>query len=210
MNRTSVKGKRHGVAAVELAVLMVPLLILFLCVIELGRLIQVDQLMTNAAREGARMAAQGVSVQVIGDFVYVYTQNPPQTVPAGVTPNATNSLYLKDIIKTYLITCGVSNVNNIAVEFSFLQPSAYTADDTSRTDPWQGQKGDIFRVKVTLPYDDFRWTKIAWFNVQSISEQVRWGVLADDPFTVNTAIPGWGGTIPQGAKQWFGNGGSGL
>jgi hypothetical protein len=209
MNRTSVKGKRHGVAAVELAVLMVPLLILFLCVIELGRLIQVDQLITNAAREGARMAAQGVSVQVIGDFVYVYTDHNSPAAP-NTTQTASNSLYLKDIVITYLNTCGVNNVTNLNVEFSFLQPLAYTTDDTTRTDPWQGQKGDIFRVKVTLPYDDFRWTKIAWFNVQSISEQVKWGMLADDPFTVNTAIPGWGGTIPPNAKQWYGNGGSGL
>jgi hypothetical protein len=209
MNRTASTGKRHGIAAVELAVLMVPILVLFLCVIELGRLIQADQVVTNAAREGARMAAQGVNVQVVGDFVYLYTDQNSPPAP-GTTHTATNSLYLKDIITQYLITCGIPNVNNIVVEFKFLQPTAYTTDDPSRTDPWQGQKGDVFRIKVTLPYDDFRWTKIAWFNVQSISEQVTWGMLADSPFTVNTSIPNWNGTIPTGAKQWYGNGGSGL
>jgi hypothetical protein len=210
MNRAFVKGKRrHGVAAVELAVLMIPLLILFLCVVELGRMIQVDQLVTNAAREGARMAAQGVNVQVIGDFVYVYTDQNSPPAP-GTSHTSTNSVYVKDIVSTYLITCGITNVNNIVVEFSFLQAPGFTTDDTTRTDPWQGQRGDMFRIKVTLPYDNFRWTQIGWFNVQSVSEQVKWGMLADAPFTVNTAIPNWNGTIPTGAKQWYGNGGSGL
>lgn len=216
MSRSSVPMKRrHGVAAVEMAVLLVPLLTLFLCAVELGRLVQVSQLVTNAAREGARMAAQGVNVQVLGNFVYVYTDS-SSTIVSG-----TNPVYVKEIVNDYLITANITNVTGVTIEFKFLQADGVT-DDTTRTDPWQGKKGDMFRLKVTVPYNNFRWTnmwmpandstsgKLFFWDIQSMSEQVKWGMMADDPFTVNTAIPNWGGTIPSGSKQWFGNGGNGL
>jgi Flp pilus assembly protein TadG len=51
--------RRTGAAAVELAVLLPILAILLLGLWELGRLIWVQQVLSNAAREGARQAAAG-------------------------------------------------------------------------------------------------------------------------------------------------------
>jgi hypothetical protein len=60
------KTNRKGVAAVEFALVLPLFLILFLGMIELGRGIQVQQVLTNAAREGARYACldQSTAAQV--------------------------------------------------------------------------------------------------------------------------------------------------
>jgi Flp pilus assembly protein TadG len=51
--------RRRAVAAVEFAFLAPPLLILLVGIWEIGRLIEVQQMMVNAAREGGRQAATG-------------------------------------------------------------------------------------------------------------------------------------------------------
>ena len=52
--------RRRGVAAVEMAMLSPLLLALLLGIWEVGRLIQVNQMLSNAAREGGRQAASGL------------------------------------------------------------------------------------------------------------------------------------------------------
>jgi Flp pilus assembly protein TadG len=51
---------RRGVAAVELAVLLPFITILLLGTWEVGRLIEVNQILSNSAREGARQACTGM------------------------------------------------------------------------------------------------------------------------------------------------------
>jgi Flp pilus assembly protein TadG len=53
------KSRCRGVAAVELAVLLPLLVGLLLGVWEVGRMVEVSQLLTNAVREGARQASEG-------------------------------------------------------------------------------------------------------------------------------------------------------
>jgi Flp pilus assembly protein TadG len=53
--------RRSGTAAVELAICLPFLLILILGLWEVGRMVTVQQLMANAAREGGRQAASGIT-----------------------------------------------------------------------------------------------------------------------------------------------------
>ena len=53
------RNLRRGAAAVELAATLPVLLILLLGIWEVGRFAHVNQLLSNAAREGARLAATG-------------------------------------------------------------------------------------------------------------------------------------------------------
>jgi len=53
--------KRRGTAAVELAICMPFLLIVVFGIWEVGRMVQAQQLVVNAAREGGRLAASGFS-----------------------------------------------------------------------------------------------------------------------------------------------------
>lgn len=52
-------GRESGAAAVEFAILLPILLILVAGIIDLGRLLYAEVMVTNAAREGARMLAMG-------------------------------------------------------------------------------------------------------------------------------------------------------
>ncbi len=52
-------SKRRGVAAVEMALVAPLFMLLVLGIIEFGRYLMVGQLVTNAAREGTRMAISG-------------------------------------------------------------------------------------------------------------------------------------------------------
>jgi Flp pilus assembly protein TadG len=53
------RAERRGTAAVEFAFLLPGIMILLMGIIEVGRLIELQQVLTNAVREGARQAATG-------------------------------------------------------------------------------------------------------------------------------------------------------
>jgi Flp pilus assembly protein TadG len=52
-------SKRRGAAAVEMAFVFPLFMLLVLGIVEFGRYMMVGQLLTNASREGARMAVSG-------------------------------------------------------------------------------------------------------------------------------------------------------
>jgi Flp pilus assembly protein TadG len=81
-------GKRRGAALVEFALLIPVLLTLLLGIWELGRMVETQQIISNAAREGGRMASTGnlTNDQVItGVRNYLLTSG----LPAAVGNNAT-------------------------------------------------------------------------------------------------------------------------
>lgn len=59
IRRKTDSPRRRGVAAVEFAVLLPPILTLLLGIWEVGRIVEIQQLLTNAGREGARQATTG-------------------------------------------------------------------------------------------------------------------------------------------------------
>jgi Flp pilus assembly protein TadG len=60
MTRASIlRKRRRGVAAVEFAVLLPLILTLLLGIWEVGRLVEIQQLLSNAAREGGRQSTTG-------------------------------------------------------------------------------------------------------------------------------------------------------
>jgi Flp pilus assembly protein TadG len=79
------KPARHGSAAVECAVVLILLMPLLLGTWEVGRLLQVQQLLQNAAREGGRQAATGrVNTAGVQQAVVNYLTN------NGITCSTTN------------------------------------------------------------------------------------------------------------------------
>ena len=61
MNRSINNGGRKGVAAVEFAFVAPVFFLLVLGLVEMGRMMMVQQSLTNAAREGCRMAVMGTT-----------------------------------------------------------------------------------------------------------------------------------------------------
>jgi Flp pilus assembly protein TadG len=167
---------RRGVAAVEFAVLLVLLVPLIIGVWEVGRLVHVQQLVSNAAREGALVAAQGHTVNGSG--------SPTQIIVSSGTPN------VRDAVYQYLVLAGLTNLRpeDVAVEFRFLAPRG---DGVTPTEPYQGEKNQPFRVTVTIPWERVRWVNLGIVNPTRVTFTVTWLMLTDDRFTVNETIPRW-------------------
>ncbi|HJZ93077.1 MAG TPA: TadE/TadG family type IV pilus assembly protein [Gemmataceae bacterium] len=170
---------RRGVAAVEFAFVVPILLLLLLGIWELGRIIHVQIIMNNAARDSARLAAQANIVATSGAYTQIkYNVGSPNVV---------------DDVKAYLTAAGITNQNGLAVELQFVEPAkAGDPLPTSTTDdPYKGVKNQRFRLKVSLPYANVRWSTLSLINVSTLNAEVYWQCMVDDPFVVNTSLPGW-------------------
>lgn len=90
MHRTSKSQsrKRAGVAAVEFAVVMPVMALLIVGLWEVGRMVEVQQFLANACREGARQASTGVkSSSQVQQTVVTYLQQ--KGISSVTTSNVT-------------------------------------------------------------------------------------------------------------------------
>src|ERR1700722_16556827 len=95
MKQQSSSKTRRGVAAVELAFVLPFILILLLGLWEVGRMVEIQQIIRNAAREGARQAATGnytnAQIQTIVTQYLTVAGLPTTNVVVTVTDNTTGS-----------------------------------------------------------------------------------------------------------------------
>ena len=89
-------GRDRGAAAVEMALVLPVLLLVIGGLIDFGRLFYTQLVLSNAAREGARMVALGYNVadvttridQASGGVAWKFVVNPPP--PCSATPAPTD------------------------------------------------------------------------------------------------------------------------
>lgn len=168
---------RKGVAAVEVAIVTTFLLVpLMIGIWEVGRMVQVQQIVANSAREGARTAAQGYTVNSNGQ--------PTQVTIAGASPNVT------DVVYRYLYAAGLTNLQKSDVTVAFSFTTART-DGQMAVEPFQGEKGQTFSITVTIPWDKVRWVNLGLVRPTTITFTVSWRMLIDDTFTFNDTLPTW-------------------
>ena len=159
---------RSAAAAVELAFVVLFFFIPVLFGIwEAGRLIEVQQIVSNSAREGARLASQGYTINTSGA--------PTQITNANV----------KNVVYQYLVAAGFANLQPSDVTVAF----AFTNMDTSRTEPYLGVKNQQFTVSASIPWDKVRWINVGLIRPTNVNFTVTWQMLVDDAFQVNQNIP---------------------
>jgi Flp pilus assembly protein TadG len=168
-------SQRRGAAAVELAFVALFLVPLIFGVWEAGRLIEVQQIVSNSAREGARLAAQGYTINSSGA--------PTQIMASTGSPN------VKDFVYQYLVAAGFANLQpgDVAVSFAFTAPGAVKG--LLPTDPYLGEKNQPFTVTVSIPWDKVRWIDVGMIRPTAVTFTVSWQMLIDDAFTVNQSMP---------------------
>jgi Flp pilus assembly protein TadG len=190
---TARRTARRGVAAIELAfvtmLLVIPLLI---GIWEVGRLVQVQQIVSNATREGARIAAQGYTISTTG-------------TPTQIKVN-TGTTTVQDAVSDYLYAAGLTGLSpsDVTVTFAFTTPrttdyvpisldpagTSYPAGSYP-PDPCYGEKGMMFTVTVSIPWAKVRWVNMGLVNPTTVTFTVTWQMLTDDRFTVNEQLPTW-------------------
>ena len=166
MQRKTNKKRSAGVVAVEAAVALPLLLILMLGVWEVGRLIQVDQVLCNAAREGARLAGGG------------YVNGTPVTVTQ-----------VQQAVRDYMKASGLPTAAVSGAQISLICQAS-----PGWTDPADALPLDKFQVQVVIPsgtaFNSLRWNLLGRMtSVSQITATVNWQSLNNTKITVNTALP---------------------
>lgn len=209
-------ARRRGTATVELALVMTFIIVpLILGLWEMGRYVQVQQIVANSAREGARMAAQAVTINSQGANTEILRVVPNPSSNAAKLPS------VKAAVMQYLSGQGLSALRyeDVDVDFEFLpQQSGDPAYPTGSTPgplglnvghPHQGIQNQRFRVRVTISdettpgsgvlkpvgsrplREKVLWTTLGIVRPDSMRYQVEWVMLLDRPFTVNATVPTW-------------------
>jgi hypothetical protein len=183
--------RRDGTATVEAGVVMALVIVpLMIGVWEMGRLVQCQQIVSNAAREGARLAAQGRTVRTDGNPIEI-------KVDTG-TPN------VKDTVYQALVTSGLKEIARAdldvtypdtkkAFEFKFVNLLPPETGDLYPVpaEPYQAKKGQQYQITVRIPFNKVRWVNLGIVNPTYVEYTVNWRMLVDKRFEVDLNLPAW-------------------
>lgn len=166
-SRTARSPRRGGAAAVELACVLPLIALLLFGILDVGRMVEIEQLLNNAARDGARLAA-------VGSMLDASTGSELDYYASDVT----------NLVQGYLANNGI-NTSGLNVTFSNLtNPSA--------TDPYEAQRLDELNVTVQLPFKNVRWTLLGTLmNTDNavLTASANWFSMKDLNVTVPTTLP---------------------
>jgi Flp pilus assembly protein TadG len=133
--------RRRASAAVELAVSMIPLSFVVMGIVEGGRLMWVEELTANAAREGARLAVLGGST--IG------------------TNSSSGSTEVNYRVRSYLTASGISTASATV--------TVTDLDNAAISDLTSASAGDRIKVSVSLPFSSVALGTTWYFTNATIS-----------------------------------------
>jgi len=157
---------RQGVAAVE-AAFCLPLLLMFMLGLwEVGRIAQVQEVLTNAAHEGARIASQGTLNGV------------PVTVSS-----------VQQAVRDYMTSAGLPSAAVSGAQIQIINKSAHTW-----TDPTDAQPLDAFQMTITIPsgaaFNSLRWVLLPSITgTTQTTATTNWLSMNDSEVVVNTQLP---------------------
>jgi Flp pilus assembly protein TadG len=171
MIRTSARSaRRHGAAAVEMAMVLPLLVWLLVGVWEVGRMVEVQQIISNAAREGARQAATG------------------QFTNAQVEQVVANYLQVAGIPTTNLNTTGNTGIQTIT---GTAQVKMVTDLTNPSYDVSQAGYLDQIQVTVQIPFQDVKWSVLNLITQSSTTMKatVTWYTMVDKPYPIPPEPP---------------------
>jgi Flp pilus assembly protein TadG len=158
---------RRAVAVVEFALLFPIVLLLLAGIWEVGHLVEVTQILSNAAREGARQASCD------------------QKHYADVKTAVTN----------YLNGAGLTNLTGLTVQVQNLttNDSGPGTDGTSIADydPGSASNMDKVQVTVSLPFKNVRWlaTSVVTSDTSTLNGQAVFRSLKDQSYPGSITVP---------------------
>jgi Flp pilus assembly protein TadG len=155
MTRKSPSMRRVGTAAVELAVCLPFLLVLVFGIWEVGRMVQAQQIIANAAREGGREIAAGQqSVATVKSFVASYCNmngltsvDTSMVTITNITNSARNDPTTCNQMDQWRVTV---TVPYSTIRYSTLAQITPTTGITASAD-WYSMKDSPLSVSNTIP-----------------------------------------------------------
>lgn len=179
-------SRRPGVAAVEFAVCLPLLLLILFGLWEVGRMTEVQQVMWNAAREGARDASMGqADLATVAGYVRVYLQS---SEPGAFGQGHATTMQAPVVTlpaNTYGYTCWDTTANKELFTLTFKDCTA-----TSVTDPTGMAQLDRYEIGIQVPYASVGWLPVAYVTGKTrLTVAVNWASMVDSPFTLPPSLP---------------------
>lgn len=177
-------SRRGGTAAVEFAVCLPWIMFLLFGIWEVGRMVEVNQVMWGAVREGGRQCSLGTdNLPTITTNVLVYLMNAEPNafnLPAGTTITLTKTVGGANDV-TVVASRGGQEVCTMVFQ-NMVHPA--------QNDPTTASQNDKFLLSLSLPYHNIAWVNGSFFvGDPRLSATVYWYSLIDTPIVVDPTLP---------------------
>lgn len=178
--------KRAGIAAVEMALCLPFVMLVLFGILEFYRIVQVKHLLTNAAREGCRLASQRYIILKDGSKQNITIEN-------------IKTLVVSNLRSTYVFGFNSKNYNNLIFQSIDDNISFKTLSSNGTPDllnpynrhPYMLNKGEIFQVDISLPYKHIKLFSFDFgvFNFVNITGSSRMVCLLNKETSFDISMP---------------------
>ena|ERR1017187_6404312 len=185
-NSFGAKVRRDGVAAVEFACCL-PLLVLILTGLwQVGRFTEVQQVLWNAGREGARDASLGQdNLQTVATNLLTYLQGAEQTAFGRGHATSMIAPVITLPANTTGYTCWDNTANKELFTMTFTDIT-----NPNITDPTAMNQLDLYQIGVQVPFASIGWSPvIPTGGMTRLKVTVVWTSLVDTPFQIAPDLP---------------------
>jgi Flp pilus assembly protein TadG len=211
------KASRPGTAAVEFAFCFAFILLPVMAGMwEVGRIVEIQQVAFNAAREGSRSASTGaeyldpgvagINPGTTSGSTTVYTPNvandvltylqaaEPQAFSAGTGGSwATASANVLTNGTGYIYSDSKGELFTVSfvVTNAYSNTSnAYSGSGSSCTDPFNANRLDQFQFQISIPYRRIALSPLAqFFSGSRLNTVVTWVSMKDTPYQTPSNLP---------------------
>jgi Flp pilus assembly protein TadG len=177
---------RAGVATVEFACCLPLLLLIMAGLWQVGRYTEVQEVLWNSGREGARDASLGQeNLQAVASNVLTYLQGAEPTA----FPSSHSTSMIAPVValpaNTYGYTCWDNTANRELFTLTFTDLTNPTI-----TDPTAMSQLDLYQIGVQVPFATIGWSPLIPISGMSrLSVTVVWTSLIDTPFQIAPDLP---------------------
>jgi Flp pilus assembly protein TadG len=178
--------RRRATAAVEFAVCL-PLMFLLLAGLwEVGRIVEVQQVMWNSAREAGRDASLGqADFKTVATNIITYLQAAEPTAFGKGHSTKLQSPVVTLSKDTVGYTCWDTTADRELFTITFRNFTNPTLSD-----PTTAKQLDRFEVGVQVPYGSIGWTPVARITGRTrLYVAVDWVSMRDTPFQIAPYLP---------------------
>jgi hypothetical protein len=186
MQVRSPKPRRDGLAAVEFAICLPLLFTILFGLWEVGRMTEVQAVMWNCAREGARDASTGqANLLAVANNMLIYLQGAEPTAFGQGHTTTMKAPVVSLPSNTYGYTCWDNTANRELFTLTFTDVT-----NSSVTDPTGMAQLDHYQIGIQTPYATIGWLAVAQITGKTrMSAVVDWASLVDSPFQISPSLP---------------------
>jgi Flp pilus assembly protein TadG len=180
--------RRHAAAAVEFAICAIPMFLLLIGLWEVGRMVEVQQVVWTSAREAARDASLGQdSLQTVATNLATYLQNaePNAFANGHSTTLKTPTITMPANAVGYTCWDTTATPNKELFTITFVDIT-----NTSVTDPTGMAQLDRYEIGIQVPYATIGWSTVPQITgITRLQATVDWVCMVDSPFQITPSLP---------------------